>query len=64
MLTQDEIVRAWKDEDYRNSLTEDQRRYAGEHYPAGDTELSDDELEKVAGGAAALRDGSCCWSSC
>jgi len=61
-LTDDEILRAWKDEEYRMSLTEAQRQFAGEHYPAGEMELSDDELEQIAGGRSAS--GSCCWSSC
>ena len=63
LLTNDEIVRAWKDEAYRNSLTEAQRQYAGENYPAGEMELSDSELEQIAGGRAS-DGGSCCWSSC
>jgi mersacidin/lichenicidin family type 2 lantibiotic len=64
MLTQDEIIRAWKDEEYRNSLTEAERQYAGERYPAGEVELSDEELEKISGGAMRSGGGSCCWSSC
>ena len=64
MLTHEEIVRAWKDENYSNRLTEEQRKYAGEHYPAGELELSDEELEQIAGGRASAGDGSCCWSSC
>lgn len=63
LLTHDEIVRAWKDEAYRTSLSEAQRQYAGENYPAGEMELSDAELEQIAGGAMKA-DGSCCWSSC
>jgi mersacidin/lichenicidin family type 2 lantibiotic len=63
-LTHDEIVRAWKDEEYRMSLSEEQRRYAGENYPAGEVELSDEELEQVAGGRASTGSGSCCWNSC
>lgn len=61
-LTDEEVVRAWKDEEYRMSLTEEQRKYAGEHYPAGEMELSDEELEQIAGGR--MGSGSCCWSSC
>jgi mersacidin/lichenicidin family type 2 lantibiotic len=64
LLTKDEIVRAWKDEKYRYSLTEEQRKYAGEHYPSGEVELSDEELQKIAGGRASTGGGSCCWSSC
>jgi mersacidin/lichenicidin family type 2 lantibiotic len=63
LLSHDEIVRAWKDEEYRNSLTEAQRQYAGENYPAGEMELSDEELEHISGGAR-NSGGSCCWSSC
>jgi mersacidin/lichenicidin family type 2 lantibiotic len=64
LLTHDEIVRAWKDEAYRSSLSEAQRQYAGENYPAGEMELSDAELEQIAGGAMKAGGGSCCWSSC
>jgi mersacidin/lichenicidin family type 2 lantibiotic len=64
LLTHDEIVRAWKDEAYRNSLSEAQRQFAGENYPAGELELSDEELEQIAGGRAPSGGGSCCWSSC
>lgn len=62
ILTDEEILRAWKDEEYRMSLSEEQRQYAGENYPAGELELSDEELEQIAGGRAGQ--GSCCWSSC
>ncbi len=63
MLTHDEMVRAWKDEQYRNSLTEEQRKYAGERYPSGEVELSDEELEQLAGGRTMLSN-TCCWNTC
>jgi mersacidin/lichenicidin family type 2 lantibiotic len=44
-----DIVRAWKDEEYRNSLSEEQRAQLPEN-PAGTGELSDTDLENVAGG--------------
>jgi mersacidin/lichenicidin family type 2 lantibiotic len=44
-----DIVRAWKDEEYRNSLSEEQRAQLPEN-PAGTRELSDTDLENVAGG--------------
>ena len=44
-----DIVRAWKDEEYRNSLTEAQRSQLPEN-PAGAIELSNLEAETVAGG--------------
>jgi mersacidin/lichenicidin family type 2 lantibiotic len=44
-----DIIRAWKDEDYRNSLTEDQRSQLPEN-PAGMLELSNSEMESLKGG--------------
>lgn len=44
-----DIIRAWKDEDYRNSLTEEQRSMLPEN-PAGLIELDDNEMESVCGG--------------
>jgi len=46
----DEIVRAWKDEEYRNSLTPEQRMALLPN-PAGMVELDDEALEDAAGGA-------------
>ena len=42
-----DIVRAWKDENYRHSLSEEQRQALPTN-PAG--ELTDDELSAVTGG--------------
>lgn len=44
-----EIIRAWKDEDYLESLNEEQRSLLPEN-PAGTIELSDEEMEVLAGG--------------
>ena len=44
-----DIIRAWKDEEYRNSLTEEQRSQLPEN-PAGIVELSDEDMEALAGG--------------
>jgi mersacidin/lichenicidin family type 2 lantibiotic len=44
-----DIIRAWKDEDYCSSLTEEQRSQLPEN-PAGIIELSDEDMESVAGG--------------
>ncbi len=44
-----DIIRAWKDEEYRSSLSEAERAKLPEH-PAGVIELTDVELERVAGG--------------
>ena len=44
-----DIVRAWKDEEYRNSLSEEQLKQLPEN-PAGMIELSDENMETIAGG--------------
>jgi mersacidin/lichenicidin family type 2 lantibiotic len=43
-----DIVRAWKDEEYRASLTEDQRAGLPAH-PAGLVELDDEQMRAVVG---------------
>lgn len=52
MLTLD-IIRAWKDEDYRLSLTEEQRALLPA-LPVGLIELSDEDLGAAAGGKVPL----------
>lgn len=44
-----DIIRAWKDEFYRQSLGEEQRCALPAH-PAGELELADDQLESIYGG--------------
>jgi mersacidin/lichenicidin family type 2 lantibiotic len=44
-----DIIRAWKDAEYRLSLTEEQRAQLPAH-PAGIIELTDADLGAVAGG--------------
>ncbi len=44
-----DIIRAWKDEEYRNSLSEEQRSQLPEN-PAGMIELSDEDMESLGGG--------------
>jgi mersacidin/lichenicidin family type 2 lantibiotic len=46
-----EIVRGWKDEEYRRMLSDEQRAALPEN-PAGLTELTDVELGAVGGGEA------------
>jgi mersacidin/lichenicidin family type 2 lantibiotic len=43
-----DIIRAWKDKTYRNSLSADELAQLPEH-PAGAIELTDDELGTVEG---------------
>jgi len=63
-----DIIRAWKDEEYRKSLTDEQRASLPAN-PAGKMELTDADLGSVAGGTDAEleRTGSgltlgCCTS--
>lgn len=44
-----DVVRAWKDEEYRSSLTEDQRAQLPEN-PAGMIDLTDEATNEVVGG--------------
>jgi len=48
-MSEIDIIRAWKDPEYRNSLTEEQRKQLPEN-PAGMIEMSDEETEKIEGG--------------
>jgi len=53
-----DIIRAWKDEEYRHSLSEEQRSQLPEN-PAGSLELADQEMQNLVGGAAkSLKNGS------
>jgi mersacidin/lichenicidin family type 2 lantibiotic len=52
-----DIVRAWKDQNYRASLSEEQLGQLPPN-PAGEAELSDAELEAVYGGC------DCHFSNC
>jgi mersacidin/lichenicidin family type 2 lantibiotic len=49
MLQRLDIVRAWKDAEYRKNLSDVQRAQLPTN-PAGLVELMDDELDSVAGG--------------
>ena len=49
MLSNLSIVRAWKDNEYRKSLSAEELAALPQH-PAGLVELTDDELAGVAGG--------------
>lgn len=48
-MSKREIIRAWKDEAYRSSLSEEERAQLPEN-PAGAIELREDELANAAGG--------------
>ena len=48
-----DIVRAWKDEEYRNSLSPAELASLPAN-PAGSIELSDSDLGKISGGVLSL----------
>jgi mersacidin/lichenicidin family type 2 lantibiotic len=48
-MSYNEIIRAWKDEDFRGELTEEQQSQLPEN-PAGVIDLSVEDMEHVAGG--------------
>ena len=58
-----DIVRAWKDEDYRNSLTEEQKLQLPEN-PAGTINLTDQQMSKISGGSINTLYLSCGSSDC
>jgi mersacidin/lichenicidin family type 2 lantibiotic len=58
-MQQTEIIRAWKDAEFRAELSPEECALLPEN-PAGLIELTDEALESVVGGEEA---GSCgCWS--
>ncbi|MDJ0572976.1 MAG: mersacidin/lichenicidin family type 2 lantibiotic [Pleurocapsa sp. MO_192.B19] len=48
-MSNNDIIRAWKNEEYLDSLSEEQRSSLPEN-PAGIVELSDADMEIIAGG--------------
>jgi mersacidin/lichenicidin family type 2 lantibiotic len=55
IMSHNEIIRAWRDEDFRNSLSEEQRSQLPDN-PAGIIELSDEDMQFVAGGQNTVGD--------
>jgi mersacidin/lichenicidin family type 2 lantibiotic len=49
-MLRDRIIRAWKDPEYRQSLSEEEQELLPEN-PAGAIELTDEELDMAAGGS-------------
>ncbi len=63
-MTGFDIVRAWKDETYRNSLSEEALAMLPQH-PAGIIELTDEALDDlIAQGGNAVVADSCNNNSC
>ncbi len=52
-----DIVRAWKDDEYRGSLSDEQRRSLPLN-PVGEIELTDADLELVYGGGSHKKGGN------
>jgi mersacidin/lichenicidin family type 2 lantibiotic len=50
-LNVQDIIRAWKDKSFRDSLSEEQRAQLPDN-PAGLVEIDDEQLVYVAGGAS------------
>jgi mersacidin/lichenicidin family type 2 lantibiotic len=44
-----DIIRAWKDAEYRNSLTDEQKTQLPDN-PAGAINLTDEQMETITGG--------------
>ena len=57
-MSNNEIINAWRDEDYSSSLSEEQRSQLPEN-PVGMIELSDEDMEVVAGGLNFNSFGGC-----
>ena len=58
-----DVVRAWKDEQYRLSLTEEERSQLPSH-PVGTMDLSDADLMSVFGGLEVDPGGGCTCCCC
>jgi mersacidin/lichenicidin family type 2 lantibiotic len=57
-MSPEEIIRAWTDEEFYLSLSDQQRALLPQN-PAGMIELNDDELGDIAGGSFTFT----CWSN-
>ena len=58
------LIQSWKDEDFRLSLTAEERALLPEH-PAGLVELTDEALDELVGSGGGVHpQGSCCWTTC
>ena len=57
------IIKAWKNPAYRNSLSAAERAALPAN-PAGSIEISDEDLGKIAGGRPKNTDIICTWITC
>jgi mersacidin/lichenicidin family type 2 lantibiotic len=56
-----DIARAWKDEEYRKQLSDDERAQLPPH-PAGLIERTENDLEAIAGGFVVMSDTCEHWN--
>jgi len=49
-MSKPDIIRAWKDDEYRHSLSSEEQQLVPEN-PAGQIELTPEQLEDVEGGS-------------
>lgn len=61
-MSNQEIINAWKDEDYWYSLSEEMRSRLPEN-PVGIIELCDQEMETIVGGLTIISWGNCTINS-
>lgn len=57
-MTIDDIIRAWEDREYRESLSDEERALLPED-PVGQIEMTEDELTKIVGGIGPTGLGKC-----
>ncbi len=55
-MSKEDIIRAWKDPEYRDNLSEEQQSQLPEN-PAGVIEFPDEKSQTIAGGARGRRGG-------
>ena len=48
-MSDEDIIRAWNDEEYRSKLSDEEKAKLPPN-PAGEVELSDEELSQIQGG--------------
>ena len=54
-----DVARAWRDQDYYLSLTEEERTTLGAH-PAGAMDVADDVLKSITGGCGTTGKSAIC----
>jgi mersacidin/lichenicidin family type 2 lantibiotic len=62
-MSNDRVIRAWEDPEFRNSLSADERAALPAH-PAGAIELTDAELSQVLGAAQSGASVGCNTKTC